>query len=139
MTRFPLRISGVVIVSIFVVIAISLFPNPVTFGTSVPQTVTVVVSCPPGSYLPPTRNPANTVEECLPCPAGYYCPNPGMVGDPGSPGGPIPCPAADSCPVGSIEPLAPIPEYPLGLAVLAIFMILAYGVIRRKTITIKQK
>ncbi|MGP8128579.1 MAG: hypothetical protein ACLP9D_12345 [Candidatus Bathyarchaeia archaeon] len=32
----------------------------------------------------------------------------------------------------------PIPEYPLGLAVLAVFMILAYGVIRRKTVT-KQK
>lgn len=31
-----------------------------------------------------------------------------------------------------------IPEYPFGLAVLAIFMIIAYGVIRRKTIT-KQK
>jgi hypothetical protein len=31
-----------------------------------------------------------------------------------------------------------IPEYPLGLTLLAIFMILAYGVIRRKTIT-KQK
>ena len=32
----------------------------------------------------------------------------------------------------------PIPEYPVGLAVLAIFMIIAYGVIRRRTIT-KQK
>jgi hypothetical protein len=32
----------------------------------------------------------------------------------------------------------PIPEYPFGLAVLAIFMIIAYGVIRRKTAT-KQK
>jgi hypothetical protein len=27
----------------------------------------------------------------------------------------------------------PIPEYPIGLAVLAVFMIIAYGVIRRKT------
>ena len=27
----------------------------------------------------------------------------------------------------------PIPEYPFGLAVLAVFMIIAYGVIRRKT------
>jgi hypothetical protein len=32
----------------------------------------------------------------------------------------------------------PIPEYPFGLAVLAIFMVIAYGVIRRKTAT-KQK
>jgi hypothetical protein len=32
----------------------------------------------------------------------------------------------------------PIPEYPLGLPILAIFMIIGYGVIRRKTIT-KQK
>lgn len=32
----------------------------------------------------------------------------------------------------------PIPEYPFGLAILAIFMIIAYGVIRRKTVT-KQK
>lgn len=30
---------------------------------------------------------------------------------------------------------APIPEYPFGLAVLAILMIVGYGVIRRKTIT----
>lgn len=33
---------------------------------------------------------------------------------------------------------APIPEYPLGVAILAVFMIIAYSVIRRKTIT-KQK
>jgi hypothetical protein len=31
-----------------------------------------------------------------------------------------------------------IPEYPFGVAVLAIFMIIAYGVIRRRTVT-KQK
>ena len=33
----------------------------------------------------------------------------------------------------TIQPATPIPEYPYGLAVLAIFMMLAYGVIRRKT------
>lgn len=32
-----------------------------------------------------------------------------------------------------IDPAPPIPEYPFGLAVLGIFMIIAYGVIRRKT------
>ncbi len=138
MTRFPLRISGVVIVSVLAVIVISLFPNPVTFGTSVPQTVTTVAKCPPGSYLPAPPVPVGTPVGCQPCPAGYYCPTSGLVGDPGTTHGPIPCPAGYSCPVGSIQPVAPIPEYPLGLALLAIFMILAYGVIRRKTIT-KQK
>ena len=34
--------------------------------------------------------------------------------------------------------LTSIPEYPLGVAILAIFMVIAYGVIRRKTI-VKQK
>jgi hypothetical protein len=33
---------------------------------------------------------------------------------------------------------ASIPEYPFGLAVLAIFMVLGYGVIKRRTLT-KQK
>jgi hypothetical protein len=33
--------------------------------------------------------------------------------------------------VGS--PAPPIPEYPIGLPILAIFMIIGYGVIRRKT------
>jgi hypothetical protein len=33
----------------------------------------------------------------------------------------------------TVTSAAPIPEYPLGLAVLAIFMVLAYGVIRRRT------
>ena len=33
----------------------------------------------------------------------------------------------------TIQPATPIPEYPYGLSVLAIFMMLAYGVIRRKT------
>ena len=129
----PLRILGVVIVSILTLIVISLSPIPVTFGTSVPQTVL----CSPGSYLPfiPDTSAPAVPPACLPCPAGYYCPNPGMVGDPGTPGGPIPCPAGDSCPVGSIQPIAPIPEYPFGLAVIAIFMVLAYGVIRRKTTT----
>jgi hypothetical protein len=37
-----------------------------------------------------------------------------------------------------VDPVPPIPEYPLGLAVLAIFMLIGYGVIRRKTVT-KQK
>ena len=109
---------------------VSLLPIPVTFGTSVPQDHLV---CPPGSYFPGPAAPANTVEECQLCPAGYYCPTSGLVGDPGTTHGPIPCPAGYSCPVGSIEPIAPIPEYPLGLAVIAIFMIIGYGVIRRRT------
>jgi hypothetical protein len=33
----------------------------------------------------------------------------------------------------TVDPAAPIPEYPLGLSILAIFMIIGYGVIRRKT------
>ena len=37
-----------------------------------------------------------------------------------------------------ISSTTPIPEYPLSLSILAIFMILAYGVIRRRTVT-KQK
>jgi hypothetical protein len=32
---------------------------------------------------------------------------------------------------------AAIPEYPLGLSLLAIFMVIAYGVIKRKTHTQK--
>lgn len=34
-----------------------------------------------------------------------------------------------------LTPPAPIPEYPLGLPILAIFMIIAYGVVRRRTHT----
>jgi hypothetical protein len=33
----------------------------------------------------------------------------------------------------TVTSAAPIPEYPLGIPILAIFMIIAYGVIRRKT------
>jgi hypothetical protein len=29
----------------------------------------------------------------------------------------------------------PIPEYPVGLAILAVFMVIGYGLIRRKTTT----
>jgi hypothetical protein len=35
----------------------------------------------------------------------------------------------------TVTSAAPIPEYPLGLALLALFMVLAYSVIRRKTRT----
>ncbi len=38
----------------------------------------------------------------------------------------------------TVTSATPIPEYPFGLAVLAIFMMIGYGVIRRRTIT-KQK
>jgi len=127
-----LRILGVVIVSVLTLAMISLSSIPVTFGTSVPQDLRV---CPPGSYLVlgTAIAPATGVEACQRCPAGYYCPNSGM----GPTDPPIPCPTGFTCPVGTITPIA-IPEYPLGVAVLAIFMIIAYGVIRRKTIT-KQK
>jgi hypothetical protein len=38
-----------------------------------------------------------------------------------------------------ISPASPvIPEYPLGLPLLAIFMLIGYGLIRRRTVT-KQK
>jgi hypothetical protein len=37
-----------------------------------------------------------------------------------------------------VDPAPPIPEYPFGLVVLAVFMVIAYGVIRRKTI-VKQR
>jgi len=37
-----------------------------------------------------------------------------------------------------VNSVTPIPEYPLGLPLLAIFMIVGYGVIKRKTVT-KQK
>jgi hypothetical protein len=30
-------------------------------------------------------------------------------------------------------PVAPIPEYPLGLPILAVFMIIGYGLVRRRT------
>ena len=35
----------------------------------------------------------------------------------------------------TVTSATPIPEYPFGLAILAILMIIAYGVIRRKTVT----
>ena len=38
----------------------------------------------------------------------------------------------------ALNPTSPIPEYPLGLPILAIFMIIGYGLVRRRTIT-KQK
>jgi hypothetical protein len=38
-----------------------------------------------------------------------------------------------SCVNFTVQAASPIPEYPLGLVVLAIFMIIAYGIIRRKT------
>jgi hypothetical protein len=38
----------------------------------------------------------------------------------------------------AVPPAAPIPEYPLGLPLLAIFMLVAYGIIRRKTTMSKQ-
>ncbi len=44
--------------------------------------------------------------------------------------------AGTDCDPFTVAP--PIPEYPFGLAVLAAFMVIAYGVIRRKTVT-KQK
>jgi hypothetical protein len=45
---------------------------------------------------------------------------------------------ATPLPTFAVTSATTIPEYPIGLSVLAVFMILAYGVIRRKTIT-KQK
>jgi hypothetical protein len=50
---------------------------------------------------------------------------------------------ADTVPWGlvsvDLQPLAaPIPEYPLGLLILAMFMVVGYGLIRRKTVTKKQ-
>ena len=129
--RFTLRILGVAVVLALTLIVISLSPVPATFATG-------TVGCPPGYYFPITpsnpTNPSNAVPEyCVLCPAGYYCPNTG-TGPPGSPNPPIPCPAGDSCPEGSIEPIAPIPEYPLGLPILAILILIGYGVIRRKTV-----
>jgi hypothetical protein len=38
----------------------------------------------------------------------------------------------------TVLPATVIPEYPIGLSILAIFMVIGYGVIRRKTLT-KQK
>jgi hypothetical protein len=38
-----------------------------------------------------------------------------------------------SCVNFTVQAASPIPEYPFGLAVLAIFMIIAYGVTRRRT------
>jgi hypothetical protein len=37
------------------------------------------------------------------------------------------------CVTFTVDPAPPIPEYPLGLLILAVLMILAYGVIRRRT------
>jgi hypothetical protein len=48
-------------------------------------------------------------------------------------------PPSGSVPVSVIiSSTTPIPEYPLGLPILAIFMILAYGAIKRRTVA-KQK
>jgi hypothetical protein len=33
----------------------------------------------------------------------------------------------------ALDPASPVPEYPLGLPILAIFMVLAYAVIKRRT------
>ncbi len=45
----------------------------------------------------------------------------------------MPGPGPEVLVSATFTPAAPIPEYPLGLPILAIFMMLAYGVIRRRT------
>jgi len=59
-------------------------------------------------------------------PAGTY----GVLALDATSGGP------GACDPFTVAP--PVPEYPFGLAILAAFMVIAYGVIRRKTVT-KQK
>ena len=83
--------------------------------------VTSIVTPPPpyGSYGPVTITTSGL-------PAGTYCVVVTSGVDVSTP------PTANA---GLTVTATPIPEYPVGLAVLAIFMVLAYGVIRRKTIT----
>ncbi|XP_042328221.1 uncharacterized protein LOC121933064 [Sceloporus undulatus] len=57
--------------------------------------------CPPGSYR--TQPGALTLEECQPCPSGFYCPDPTKSGVPNIHG--IPCEPGYECPPGSSSPM----------------------------------
>ncbi|XP_062995184.1 uncharacterized protein LOC134407377 [Elgaria multicarinata webbii] len=57
--------------------------------------------CPPGSFR--TQPGATSLEECKPCPSGFYCPDPEMSGVPNVHG--IPCEPGFECPPGSSNPL----------------------------------
>ncbi|XP_053125640.1 multiple epidermal growth factor-like domains protein 6 isoform X2 [Hemicordylus capensis] len=56
--------------------------------------------CPAGSFR--TQPGATSLEECSPCPAGFYCPDPAKSGVPNIHG--IPCEPGYECPPGSSDP-----------------------------------
>ncbi|KAG8141531.1 hypothetical protein E2320_007142, partial [Naja naja] len=56
--------------------------------------------CPPGSYR--TQPGAISLEDCLPCPPGFVCPDPEKSGMPNVLG--LPCEAGYECPLGSSHP-----------------------------------
>ena len=162
-----LRFTGIISVVLFVTVILWLAPNAnaaftitLTPNTGAAGTVVTIAGIEPSMVAPSLdtscqvtsspvdiiSNPTCTVTQGAE--GNYAVSGSFTVASGASPGtytatvtvtiAPAPTPYATASATFTVPSPTPIPEYPLGLSIVAIFMVIAYGVIRRKTVT-KQK